>query len=91
MNKTRFIMITVVIQTLALIIYCNVVGAMDNDEYAFEFINTEPEIINVAHECYNKGEITEGQLKIVMTLSFHNVILDPRNWCESLAQKIEEY
>ena len=59
----------------------------DNDDLAFEFINTEPEAIQVAYECLEGGEISTPQFKHIMSKSLVNVVLDPRNYCEDLLEQ----
>ena len=73
---------------LLLLISFNVMA--DNDELAFEFIDTEPEAIQVAYECLEDGDITHAQFKRIMSKSLVNVILDPRHFCEDLLEKTKE-
>ena len=64
------------------------VHAQDNDDLAFEFINTGAEVMSVAYEC--KDKLTAKEWSIVQDKSMANVILDPRDYCESLKEELKK-
>jgi hypothetical protein len=61
----------------------------DNDELAYEFVKSEPEIIQVAYECRDNHEITQEEFDQVMRSNLVNIILDPRQYCEDLVTKTQ--
>lgn len=67
--------------------------AQDNDELAFEFIgqaiNTDGEVMYVAHECYDENKLTKEEFDKTLIHDTKNVSLDPRNYCEDLKKVIK--
>ena len=72
-----------------LVLFSLNVMAGDNDDLAYEFVKSEPEIIQVAYECRDNHQITVDQFNKVMRSNLVNIILDPRNYCEELITKTQ--
>ncbi len=74
--------------TLVLILISFGSIAKDNDDLAFEFINSEPEIVYVARECLENEEITSDVYYKALDENMAETVLDPRKYCLHLVEII---
>lgn len=78
----------VVLLAIVSSLFLSKVQAQDNDDLAFEFINTGAEVMSVAYEC--KDKLTAKEWSVVQDNSMANVVLDPRDYCESLKEELKK-
>lgn len=62
----------------------------DNDDLAFRFIKSEPEIIHYLFECEDQGKINKHQFDVLFSSNLVNEILDPRDYCADLVRIYNE-